>query len=68
MMTRKDYVVTAEILRDVIAEVNETYGENTTEAFHNIETVQIVSEKLAEYFASDNPNFNEEIFFKAVNA
>jgi hypothetical protein len=54
MMTRKDYVSTAKILNDSLNGIidNET---DFIDAF-------------IEMFKADNPNFNEEIFLKAVHA
>ena len=68
MMTRKDYVSTAEILNDAIAFAEENSPENSQALFHSIETIQFVAEQFAELFANDNKNFDEDKFFKAVHA
>ena len=57
MMTRKDYVATAEIL-------NELLGEVTQDSFN---AVADAVEAFAEMFAKDNERFNKDIFFKACN-
>lgn len=67
MMTRKDYIATATILNDAIAFAKENSNENSIELFHSIESIQFVAEQFADLFANDNPNFNEDIFFKAVH-
>lgn len=66
MMTRKDYVATAAILRCQISDAREQLDENSRELFFALETVQGVAEKIADYFASDNEKFDEEKFFAAV--
>jgi hypothetical protein len=53
MMTRKDYVATAQILNDW-ADVME------------YETLYALAKDFADYFASDNERFNREIFYKAA--
>ncbi len=53
MMTRKDYVATAEILSDW-ADVME------------YETLYALAKDFSEYFAKDNPNFDRDRFYKAV--
>ena len=68
MMTRKDYIATAEILRDAISFAKDNSPENSQALYHSIETIQFVAEEFADLFANDNPNFNEDIFFKAVHA
>ena len=52
MMTRKDYVVVANILRDYNQELD------------NISFVDIVND-FGDYFEKDNPNFNWEKFREA---
>lgn len=66
MMTRKDYVATAEILRLAISDAKNNFDENSKELFFALENVMLISEKLAEYFLSDNKNFDEEKFFTAI--
>lgn len=56
MMTRKDYVATAEILNSAL---NSDY--ENKEALIEIMTSQFIS-----MFIKDNQNFNREIFQKAV--
>ena len=68
MMTRKDYVSTAEILNDAIAFAEKNSPENSQALYHSIETIQFIAEELAELFLADNKNFDEEKFFKAVHA
>ena len=53
MMTRKDYVKTAEILNGYV---------NTIATDTMVELV----EDFIEMFQNDNPNFDYEIFLKAV--
>lgn len=67
MMTRKDYIITAEILRDAIQFAKENSPENSQALYHSIETVTFVAEELAEFFANDNKNFDEEKFLMAVH-
>jgi hypothetical protein len=52
MMTRKDYVATANILK--------TFADN-----ENLD-VDFLVEKFSEMFLSDNPRFNTRIFYSAV--
>lgn len=66
MMTRKDYVKTAEILRNAIANSKGELKENSTELFFAIETTTEIAEQFAEYFAQDNPRFDENKFFEAI--
>jgi hypothetical protein len=74
MMTRKDYVKTAEILNSEIQRFRKDEEENSMELFFAlqnvqrlaVESVQFIAEQFAEFFASDNPRFNEEKFFDAV--
>lgn len=67
MMTRKDYIATSDILRGAIKFAEYNSPENSMAVFHSIETIQFVAEQFADLFAKDNPNFNEDIFFKAVH-
>jgi hypothetical protein len=53
MMTRKDYVATAQILSDW-ADVME------------YETLYALAKDFADYFANDNANFNRSRFYNAV--
>lgn len=66
MMTRKDYVESARIFGIAIADANEQFGTNTEKAFFAIENTMLIAELFAEYFAKDNPNFDEEKFFDAI--
>lgn len=68
MMTRKDYISTVKILNSAIADSNKEWGENSHDAYVAIETVMLMAEKFAELFSNDNSNFNEEIFFNALEA
>lgn len=52
MMTRKDYVETAQIL-------SEQYSNQP-------ELVQIIADRFAEYFAKDNPRFDKNRFDNAI--
>lgn len=54
MMTRKDYVATAEILNKYKSEIPEDVFEDLTDDFSFM-------------FEKDNPNFNSEKFLEAVN-
>ena len=67
-MTRKDYISTVKILNSAIADSNKEWGENSHDAYVAIETVMLMAEKFAELFSNDNSNFNEEIFFNALEA
>lgn len=67
-MTRKDYIATAEILREAISFAKDNSPEDSQALYHSIETIQFVAEEFADLFANDNPNFNEDIFFKAVHS
>lgn len=53
MMTRKDYVKTAEILNNALFDTYETFGD-FVDAF-------------VEMFEADNPNFDRDRFIYAVN-
>jgi Fe-S-cluster formation regulator IscX/YfhJ len=55
MMTRKDYVKTAEILKDF----RDNYPTELVD-FKNLVF------DFSDWFAEDNPNFNEEKFIEAV--
>ena len=66
MMTRKDYIRTAEILNSAIQHSKNELEMNSKEMFFAQESVQFIAEQFAEFFASDNPRFNEEKFFDAV--
>jgi hypothetical protein len=52
MMTRKDYIVTAEILNQGIP--------------HEKDLVIKMAHEFADYFAKDNPRFDRTRFFTAV--
>ena len=54
MMTRKDYVKVSQLIRNA-------YTRECNKEF----TLEILAEELAEYFQSDNPNFDEAKFFEA---
>lgn len=54
MMTRKDYVATAEILKG--------FGDNTS--VNTNDFLDLVYD-FADMFAADNPNFNEKKFAQA---
>ena len=54
MMTRKDYVKTAEILK--------TFGDNVLTNQHDY--LDLVYD-FCDWFAEDNPNFNEKKFTNA---
>lgn len=66
MMTRKDYIRTAEILRNTIADARFEKAENSPELYHSLETVQFIAEQFAEFFADDNSRFDEEKFFAEI--
>ena len=51
-MTRKDYVVTAEILNEYLDESNDV--------------VQAIAKEFANYFEEDNVRFNRKRFMEAV--
>ena len=53
MMTRKDYVATAEILSDWADTMDYT-------------TLYALAKDFSDYFAKDNPNFDRSRFFSAV--
>ena len=52
MMTRKDYVITAEILRDALP--------------YNRDLVLRIADEFSHYFQQDNPRFDRSRFFDAV--
>jgi hypothetical protein len=52
MMTRKDYVATAEILNQFVTEIDS-------------KTFQDLVFEFSEYFAADNPRFDENKFWDA---
>ena len=52
MMTRKDYVITAEILRDALP--------------YDSDLILKIAEEFAHYFKQDNPRFDRTRFFNAV--
>jgi hypothetical protein len=52
MMTRRDYIKTAEILNDYLND-------------KILDDVELI-ERFCEMFKADNPNFDEEIFSNAV--
>lgn len=54
MMTRKDYVTTAEIL-------------NGNRYFINEDVFETMVNEFADYFANDNPRFNRAKFKSACN-
>jgi len=58
MMTRKDYIKTAEIL-------NKVFSEHQMTKYAPVLVDKMINE-FSEMFLSDNPNFDEEIFAKAV--
>ena len=58
MMTRKDYVITAEILNRFLHSNNEMV--NVWEA------VEDIANEFAEYFEADNERFSRERFMQAV--
>lgn len=58
MMTRKDYVATAEILN--------SYAIAGQDNILISSLINKISEDFADLFASDNPNFDETRFFNAV--
>ena len=53
MMTRKDYVKTAEILSDVADVVDDV-------------VLYAIAKDFADYFSQDNPRFNRDKFYSAV--
>lgn len=67
MMTRKDYITTANILREAMTDAEQYNGPNSREAFIAIESIVFIAEKFAEYFAEDNPRFSEERFFAEIS-
>ena len=68
MMTRKDYITTAEILRQAISFAEKNSPENSQALYHSIETIQFIAEELADLFLEDNKNFDEDKFFMAVHS
>ena len=67
MATRRDYISTANILRDAISFAKENSPENSQALYHSIETITFVAEEFAVIFANDNKNFDEEKFLMAVH-
>lgn len=66
MMTRKDYVSTANVLQSAVSIAKWELEENSKELFFALEQVQFIAENFAKMFAEDNPRFDEERFFNAV--
>ena len=58
MMTRKDYVTTAEIL-------NKVFTEHEMQKYAPVLVEKMVN-RFTEMFASDNPNFDADRFAQAV--
>jgi len=54
-MSRKDYVAIAAILHDIDTEYDD--GEEAV--------VRVIARELADYFKSDNPNFDRDRFYEA---
>lgn len=67
MMTRKDYVKTAEILRSALENSKNELDENSKELFFSMDNTMFIAEQFAEYFAQDNPRFDENKFFEAIS-
>ena len=65
-MTRKDYIVTAEILRSAIENSKNELDENSKELFFAMDNTMFIAEQFAEYFAKDNSRFDENKFFEAI--
>ena len=59
MMTRKDYVVTAEILNDKLYALG-----NSSVVLRDV--VEEIAKDFADYFEEDNERFNRERFMQAV--
>jgi hypothetical protein len=59
MMTRKDYVRTAEILNDHLVSLSPT-------DINGSRNIYDTAKDFAEYFAEDNPRFDEKRFMQAV--
>lgn len=55
MMTRKDYVATAQIFDDLLGEIE----------YDSFEAVADAIEKFADYFQADNPRFSRDVFYRA---
>ena len=53
MMTRKDYVATAEILSDVADVIDDV-------------VLYALAKDFSNYFSKDNPRFDRDRFFRAV--
>ena len=58
MITKKHYIAIAEILRKV--------SDRNQDTITTLWAVKEITEKLALFFKSDNPNFNKDKFLKAV--
>jgi hypothetical protein len=58
MMTRKDYIATANILGSYLKETEDNILASLI--------VKSIAEDFADLFANDNPNFNDEKFLDAV--
>jgi len=61
MMTRKDYVTTAEILN---YHLNSILDQNTQDSWTEI--IKDIAEDFAVYFEEDNPKFQSKRFMQAV--
>ena len=53
MMTRKDYVATAEILSDVADVIDDV-------------VLYALAKDFSDYFSKDNPRFDRDRFFRAI--
>jgi hypothetical protein len=61
-MTRKDYVMIAQVLRTAI-----NYERDFNKSEESAKAIQSVAEFMAGVLAQDNPRFDRERFIKAVN-
>lgn len=58
MMTRKDYVKTAEIIREFYDKGYWSHDQS--------EAIDEMIDKFVKYFESDNPNFKGDRFWEAI--
>jgi len=66
-LSRKHYIKIAELINQESKSNKETFSAETEEerCYALQGQVSVIAEKLADYFKTDNPNFNSELFLKA---
>jgi hypothetical protein len=66
-MTRKDYQLIAECVRQSIQELKDTYGESDIKDIesHMAVAISVTIRHLQNGLKQDNPNFKPDTFYKA---